>query len=100
MSTEQNENIIGEVKLTGLPLRVGGTFIDGSSATGQAIVNGKRYYWDMHDYCGPLFTDKDGEPLKRQPGSRHPVWPAFNEWLKEHQSTKEAARIANKAKSS
>lgn len=74
-------DIIGEVKLTGLPSRGSGVFLDGSSATGEAIVKGKRYYWDMHDYCGPLFTDKEGEPLNRQPGSRHPVWPAFNEWL-------------------
>ena len=55
------------------------TFIDDE---GTAVVNGRQYQWEFHEYLGPTFIRKDGEPLKRQPGEHHPVWPHFEKWLK------------------
>ena len=57
-----------------------GTCIDYHDGEGYAVVNGRQYRWDFHEYCGPLFLRKDGEPLKRQPGEHHPVWDVFNKW--------------------
>lgn len=50
-------------------------------ATGSAVVNGKEWRWEFHKFCGPTFLCKNGEPLKNQPGEKHPVWEAFNDWL-------------------
>lgn len=63
------------------------SFID---ATGSATVNGKEYRWEFHEYLGPTFIGKRGEPLKWQPGSRHPVWTVFHQWLKDWKDTKKS----------
>lgn len=54
-----------------------------TQATGTGEVNGRKYYWDFSERFGPLFTDKDGEPLDRQPGIRSNAWRAFDAWHKE-----------------
>lgn len=66
--------------------------ICGPEVEGSATVNGRTYRWDFHSYTGPCFLDRHGEPLKRQPGEHHPVWPKFNEWLKEYGQKKEGQR--------
>lgn len=35
---------------------------------------------EWHDYMGPVFCGKSGEPLKKQPGERHRVWDSFARW--------------------
>lgn len=30
-------------------------------------VNGKRYHFEMHPYCGPILLDENGEAAKDQP---------------------------------
>ena len=30
-------------------------------------VNGKRYHFEMHRYCGPVLLKKNGDPSQRQP---------------------------------
>ncbi len=60
----------------------GRVFIDGPDDSGEATIKGVLYKWDFHEYCGPLFLDGEGEPLKKQPGPRHAVWKYFNDWLK------------------
>ena len=50
-------------------------------AYGEAVVNGRTWRWDFHEYCGPTFLRANGDLLTRQPGEHHPVWKAFEAWL-------------------
>jgi len=50
------------------------------TATGQEEYNGKMYYFDFSDRFGPLFTNKRGDVLDKQPGVRSYAWKAFNAW--------------------
>jgi len=44
--------------------------------------NGKLWRWEFHEYMGPSFLRKDGEPLVNQPGEKSPAWDVFNEWYR------------------
>jgi hypothetical protein len=70
-------------------------FIDYHDGEGSAVVNGREYRWEHHEYCGPTFLRKDGEPMKRQPGEHHPVWEAFNRWFKEYRPKRAAAKASD-----
>lgn len=55
-------------------------FIDSwHTASGSGQVGKRVYYWDFSDMFGPTFTDKEGEPLEKQP-MRGPAWTAFKIW--------------------
>ena len=71
---------------------VGNMAIDYHDGEGSAVVNGRKYRWEFHEYCGPCFLRKDGEPLARQPGEHHPVWPEFSKWLKIYQKKRKTAK--------
>lgn len=43
---------------------------------------GAFHGFDWHDYCGPVFVGKRGNPLAQQPGERHPVWDIFEQWMR------------------
>jgi hypothetical protein len=60
--------------------------ICGPDAYGSAIVNGKEWRWDFHEYMGPTFLRKSGDPLTKQPGEKNPVWQAFADWLKQYRA--------------
>lgn len=64
-------------------------FIDYSDGEGRAVVNGKEWRWDFHEYCGPTFYNKDGEPRKNFPSENHPVWKSFNKWLRKYEKEKD-----------
>lgn len=49
---------------------------------GSAVVNGRKWRWTHHRWTGPSFLNADGSDRKRQPGVNHPVWKAFDRWLK------------------
>lgn len=49
------------------------------------LADGRRFRFDWHRYLGPTFLGADGEPLARQPGERHPLWPAFTAWTRQGQ---------------
>lgn len=66
-------------------------YIDYHDGEGSAVVNGREYRWEFHEWGGPIFLRKDGEPFKRTPGENHPVWKAFDEWLKQYQKARETA---------
>lgn len=53
------------------------------TASGSGGFGGKIFYWDFSEMFGPLFTDKDGRELKKQPGIRSYAWKAFDIWHKE-----------------
>lgn len=57
-------------------------FMDFPDAFGQGRHKGRVYRWEFHNYLGPLFLRKDGEPMVRQPGQRSGAWVPFNRWLK------------------
>ena len=43
--------------------------------------SGRTYTFDFDRNHGPLFTNRRGDPLKRQPGEHHEAWDAFDAWL-------------------
>ena len=47
---------------------------------GEAVVNGRTWRWEWHNYLGPEFVNKDGSSRKRIPGIKHPVWKALKKW--------------------
>jgi len=56
-------------------------FIDYPDAYGEAVVKNRTWRWDFHEWCGPCWLRKDGEPLKNQWPPKA-VWRAFDKWLK------------------
>ena len=44
------------------------------------IVNGKKNFMEFNPMFGPLFLNENGEPRKRQPTERNPVWREFEKW--------------------
>ena len=72
----------------------GGMCIDYHDGEGSAVVNGRTYRWEFHEYCGPCFLRKDGEPLVNQPGEHHPVWKAFGEWLDAYLKKRKSSRAS------
>lgn len=68
-------------------------FIDSwHTASGSGGFGGRTYYWDFSDMFGPLFTDKDGRELKRQPGVRSHAFKAFEIWHRELQAESRLVR--------
>lgn len=61
-------------------------------ATHTVKIGKRTWRWEFHHYLGPTFLDHRGEPLKRQPGERSPVWPVFNAWLAEYEKTRPARK--------
>lgn len=49
---------------------------------GEAMVNGRKWRWEWHHYCGPMFVNKDGNARRRLPGEKHAVWKAISRWEK------------------
>lgn len=64
-------------------------FIDYCDATGECILNGKKYQWEFHNYLGPTFLKQNGDPLIRQPGENHSVWKEFEKWYKLYRKNNE-----------
>lgn len=50
------------------------------TASGSGGYGGRDYYWDFSDMFGPLFTDKDGNELRNQPGVKSHAFKAFLIW--------------------
>jgi hypothetical protein len=46
-----------------------------------------RHHWDFSWRFGPLFTRKNGEPLKNQPQPGSAAWSAFETWFAEWKKT-------------
>ena len=43
--------------------------------------DGGWWRWQFQPRFGPLFLDKNGEPLEEQPDSDLPIWDAFQRWI-------------------
>ena len=67
-------------------------FIDYHDGEGSANIGGKKYRWEFHEYLGPTFLRKDGEPLVRQPSEKHPVWKEFDKWLVKYKAARKTAK--------
>lgn len=46
-------------------------------------VEGLRYVFEMHHYCGPAVLNRHGDPAKYQPSPRHPFWTAVTLWCQQ-----------------
>ena len=66
-------------------------FIDYADAEGSAVVNGRVWRWEFHEWCGPSFLRKDGEPRKCQCPTVKAVWDAFEKWHRKYQLAKKTA---------
>lgn len=71
---------------------INGMAIDYHDGEGSAVVNGRTYRWEFHEYCGPMFLRVDGNCLKIQPSEGHPVWPHFDAWLKRYLEARKTAK--------
>lgn len=64
------------------------SFIDDFDTTGPHTItgaDGRVWTFTYSRRFGPLLRRKDGGPRKKQPhGEGHPLWPAFEEWEREH----------------
>ena len=58
-------------------------FLDAGGPTLKMNVSGKPYYFEMHPYCGPMFTDKHGNGLDSQPDEHHLFWTHFDAWMRQ-----------------
>ena len=67
-----------------------GMAIDYADGWGEAVVNGRLWRWEFHDYLGPTFLRKDGEPRKCQCPTVPAVWDAFAAWEAKHRAAREA----------
>jgi len=68
-----------------------------SDGEGSAVVSGRTWRWDFHDYLGPTFVDRHGNMLKRQPGENHPIWKPFAAWVKAYDARKAAKQATRRA---
>jgi hypothetical protein len=66
------------------------TFVDYADGEGSAIVNGRKWRWEFHEYCGPMFVRADGYPRKNQCPTVKAVWDAFTRWHKQYERAKNA----------
>ena len=66
------------------------TFIDYADGEGSAVVNGRKWRWEFHEWGGPLFLRADGEPRKNQCPTVKAVWDAFTRWHKRYERAKRA----------
>lgn len=64
---------------------------------GSCVIAGKTWRWEFSALFGPLFVTAQGEPLKNQPGPRHPVWKRFEEWHNELRAEQVVMRHAGSA---
>jgi hypothetical protein len=55
-------------------------FVDYADAEGSAVVNGRTWRWEFHEWGGPLWLRRDGEPRKNQCPHSKAVWDAFEQW--------------------
>lgn len=46
---------------------------------------GKLWHFEMHPYCGPIPTSKQGEPLKKEPPEKSSFWRVVTWWAQQGQ---------------
>lgn len=51
-----------------------------------------KHYWDFSVEFGPVFTDKDGRELQKQPRPGSAAWKAFELWHVELKAERAALR--------
>lgn len=44
------------------------------------LPSGRVVQFEYHNYLGPVFLRRDGEPRDRIFGERHPAWAAYGAW--------------------
>lgn len=68
-----------------VPVNIGGArgFVSIRDYVRLRVPMGAYHGWEWHDYFGPSFCGKSGDPLTKQPGEHHPVWRQFERWLAE-----------------
>lgn len=44
---------------------------------------GKRWNFEMHRYCGPIPTNKKGDPLKTEPPEKSSFWRVTSWWAQQ-----------------
>lgn len=70
-------------------------FVDYADAEGSAVVNGRTWRWEFHEYLGPGWLRKDGEPRKCQCPTSKAVWAAFEKWHKNYRRAKKRKEKKN-----
>lgn len=47
------------------------------------MVEGKKFLFEDHHYCGPVVLGKNGDPLSVQPSENSPFWSAVSLWYQQ-----------------
>lgn len=50
---------------------------------------GKQWHFEMHPYCGPIPTNKKGDPLKNEPPEKSSFWRVVSWWAQQGQKINE-----------
>lgn len=69
-------------------VRVGGAILSVSGPTLSISSGGKTFYFSHHEYLGPMFENKRGEPISSFPPKYSPFWDAHYFWLKQGKRVK------------
>ncbi len=64
-------------------------FLDYADGYGEAVINGRLWAWEFHEYLGPTFLKKNGDPRANTCPTVPAVWAAFNDWLKLYHQEKD-----------
>jgi hypothetical protein len=57
---------------------------------------GKRWNFEMHPYCGPMPTDKKGNPLKKDPPEESSFWRVVTWWAQQGQKIEDGLCVWTK----
>ncbi|WP_157900207.1 hypothetical protein [Rhodoferax koreensis] len=58
----------------------GGCLLAGDPRNYLIEVDGNRFHFEMHHWCGPAVLTAGGDIATNQPGPRHPFWTAVTLW--------------------
>jgi len=66
----------------------------------QIIVdeNGKEWFFEMHNYCGPILLKKNGDPRERQPSEKSIFWEIVSQWAQQGNKVVDGYCVYDRAK--
>lgn len=67
-------------------------FVDYADGEGSAVIDGRTWRWEFHEYCGPLWLRADGLGRKCQCPTNPKVWAAFAKWHRAYERRKAKAK--------
>lgn len=82
MKRDESTNRVAKEKSLHVRMGDGAAILHMHDHVRLPVPIGNYYGFDWHDYLGPTFCGKTGEPRAQQPSERHPVWDIFEKWMR------------------